>query len=112
MANNIYKFPGGESARQSLHAAPARAENESAKAVPGAGRKTLSVAVKTLWIVAALVWPVLRWIMALDVAFQALLMVWHWGTPGNGAMVTFLLHFAALVGMTFFVSVFKPKSVK
>lgn len=111
MANNVYKFPGGDGARKPLSAAPEPAANK-AQGHPGVARKAASGVVKTLWFVVALVWPFLRWVVALDVVFQGLVMVWHWDTPGSHAGWTFALHFAVLVALTFFVSVFKPQGVK
>lgn len=111
MANNVYKFPGSEGAQEALNAVPESAPLK-APSGPGATKKAFSGAVKVLWVVVALVWPVLRWLLALDVVFQGVLMLWHWDTPGSHAGWTFALHFAALVALTFFVSVFKPKGVK
>jgi hypothetical protein len=67
--------------------------------------------VKVLWIVAVLVWPMLRWIVALDVVFQFLRMLWHWHTPGIHAGWIFLLHFGVLTALTYFVSLYKPKEI-
>lgn len=111
MANNVYKFPGRAGAPEALNAAPEPAPKKAPRS-PDLAKKSFSGGVKVLWFVLALVWPVLRWLLALDVVFQGMLMLWHWDTPGSHAGWTFFLHFAALVALTFFVSVFKPKSVK
>ncbi|WP_146151482.1 KleE stable inheritance protein [Pseudomonas sp. R9.37] len=111
MANNILKFPGSDGvpvARSAVNEpAPAKAPRS-----PATGKKFFSGVVTALWFVLALVWPVLRWIMALDVVFRGVAMAWHWDTPGTYAGWTFVIHFAAFVALTFFVSVFKPKGVK
>lgn len=109
MANNVYKFPGSEDSRAAVKAPP-KPEPVKAPHKPRATKKVFSGCVKVLWLMVVLVWPFLRWIMALDVVFRGLLMVWHWDTPGSHAGWTFLLHFAALVAVTSFVSVFKPKA--
>ncbi len=111
MSNNVYKFPGSVGVAEPSALTP-EASPKKLTGTLGAAKKLLSHVVKVLWFVMALVWPFLRWVMALDVFFHGALMVWHWDTPGSYAGVTFLLHFAALVGMTFFVSIFKPKGVK
>ncbi|WP_456293348.1 KleE stable inheritance protein [Pseudomonas sp. AK106] len=111
MTNNVYKFPGSEGSRPALDAAP----EPIAVKTPGRSgvvKKAVFGVVKALWFTAVLTWPLLRWIVALDVVFQALVMVWHWDTPGSHAGWTFALHFLVLVVLTYFVSVFKPKGVK
>ncbi|MBD8828989.1 KleE stable inheritance protein [Pseudomonas sp. CFBP 13602] len=112
MANNVFKFPGGQVAREALKSPPADAAPKKPQDSPGVAKKMSSGIVKVLWLATALVWPVLRWLLALDVAFQFALMVWHWDNPASHAGWTFALHFAVMVALTFFVSVFKPKDVK
>ena len=51
-----------------------------------------------------LCWPMLRWLMSLDVFIQFVRMLWYWNTPGVHAGATFAFHFAVLVAMTWFVS--------
>ncbi|MGC6373669.1 KleE stable inheritance protein [Pseudomonas sp. S2.OTC.A_B10] len=111
MTNNVYKFQRGDGSRKALNAAP-EPVTDKAPSRSGLAKKAASGIVKTLWFVVALVWPFLRWVIALDVVFQGLAMVWHWDTPGSHAGWTFALHFAVLVALTFFVSVFKPQGVK
>lgn len=111
MANNVYKFPGGRGVQETRNVAPETAPKKPSNS-PEMAKKTFSGGVKVLWFVVALVWPVLRWVLALDVVFQGVLMLWRWDTPGSYAGFTFSLHFAALVALTFFVSVFKPAGVK
>jgi hypothetical protein len=111
MANNVYKFPGTEGAQVAPDVVP-ESGPQKAPSGPGVAKKSFSWVVKVLWFVVALIWPVLRWLLALDVVFQGALMLWHWDTPGSHAGWTFSLHFAVLVALTFFVSVFKPSGVK
>jgi hypothetical protein len=54
-------------------------------------------------------WPLLRWIVAYEVLWQLLRMLWYWNTPGVHAGWTFLLHFALLTALTYFVAVYEPK---
>ena len=65
--------------------------------------------VKAVWVVTVLVWPILRWIVALDVVFQFVRMLWYWHTPGTHAGWLFLLHFGVLTALTYFVSLYKLK---
>ena len=104
MANNVFKFPSGESAPKD------QAPQE--RATPAPGKKAASGFIGFVWFVVALVWPVLRWVLAIDVAFQFLRMVWNWDTPGTHAGWTFVAHFIVLIVLTYFVSVFKPRGVK
>ncbi|RZA30290.1 MAG: hypothetical protein EOP02_02010 [Proteobacteria bacterium] len=64
-----------------------------------------------LQIIVALVWPLLRWLLVLDVTWQFARMVYFWQTPGNHAGWTFLAHFAVLAGLTCFVGVYRPRRV-
>ena len=55
-----------------------------------------------------LCWPLLRWLMSLDVFVQFVRMLWYWNTPGVHAGITFAVHFAVLVAMTWFASTQRP----
>ncbi|CAE6823575.1 hypothetical protein R69658_05962 [Paraburkholderia aspalathi] len=101
----IIKFPG--MVEPTVEARPA------AKTAPTAfkGKGFLDGVVKTLWVMTVLVWPLLRWVAALDVVFQFARMLWKWDTPGAYAGWTFLLHFAVLTALTYFVTLYKPKGL-
>lgn len=75
------------------------------------GGGVVSSIVKSVWIVMVLVWPFLRWIVALDVVFQFVKMLWNWHTPGTYSGWNFLLHFGVLTALTYFVSLYKPKDI-
>jgi hypothetical protein len=77
----------------------------------GARGKAILSLVKGVWVVTVLVWPLLKWIVSLDVLFQLIRMVHHWSTTGVYAIWTFLLHFAVLTALTCFVSLYKPKGI-
>lgn len=85
-------------------ARPARRSNAMAKAI-------LAGMVRVIWVVTVLVWPVLRWVLSFEVLFQMMRMVYHWNTPGMHAGWTFVLHFAALTALTYFVSAYTPKGL-
>ena len=62
-----------------------------------------------VWVLVAVLWPVLQWVGGLDLLFQLIRMVYHWSTPGVHAGWTFLLHFAALSGLNYYVAFGQPK---
>lgn len=61
-----------------------------------------------VWLITTLAWPLLKWVIAIDVTFQFLRMLYHWDTPGVYAGFTFLLHFFAFAGLQYFVAFFTP----
>lgn len=65
---------------------------------------------KASWVVAVLVWPVLKWVLSVATFFQFLRMLYHWNTPGVYAGWAFLGCFAVLTAATYFVSIYKPKT--
>ncbi len=84
----------------------------AAKAVPSLkGSGVFACVVKIVWVVTVLVWPLLRWIISLDVVFQLLQMMYYWHTPGVHAGWTVLMHFGVLTALTCFVALYKPKGV-
>ncbi len=101
---NIVKFPGqtngGEEAPKVAVPVPKPA---------GAG---IGVALfKAVWVVIVLIWPILKWVVALDCVFQLIRMIYHWNTSGVHAGWTFMMHFALLTALTYFVSFYKPKGL-
>ena len=116
MASNVYKFPRPAASpveRHSVDQASTRTPAPAAVAAgPGRLRRFWSGTVWVLWFVVSSVWPVLRWVMALDVAFQGGRMAWYWDTPGVYAGWVFLAHFALFVGVTYFVMFYNPRAVK
>lgn len=84
---------------------------DGARASLGEGRvrKFCSGVVWVFWLVVSTVWPLLRWVVALDVVFQAIRASWYWNTPGMYAGWVFAAHFLAFVGLTYFVGAYKPR---
>jgi hypothetical protein len=72
-------------------------------------RSLFSPLIKVIWMLTVLIWPILRWVVALEVLFQILRMFYHWDTPGMHPGWTVALHFLALSALTYFVSVYEPK---
>lgn len=67
--------------------------------------------IKAVWIMTVLVWPIVRWIIGIEVGLQFFRMLWYWHTPGVHAGWTFLLHFGVLTALTYFVGAYKPKGI-
>ncbi|MBX9915536.1 MAG: protein kleE [Pseudomonadaceae bacterium] len=104
----ILKFPGGQEAPK---ANPVPAEPAPAAIQPPMGKKIGERLLRGVWIGVVLVWPVLKWVVSIDVFIQMILMFARWDTPGSYAGWTFLAHFAVLTGLTYFVGVYRPKGL-
>ena len=105
---NIIKFP-------QKNTQPKDSDSVTVNPAKNCDSKKKSVLAGSLyfvWVVVVLIWPILKWILSLDVFFQMLRMIYHWNTPGIYAGWTFLLHFSALTALTYFVSFFRPKGAK
>lgn len=75
----------------------------------GSGRKVFMGLTCAVWAIAALTWPLLSWVAAIDCVFQLLRMLYYWDTPRVHAGITFLAHFLGLCALTFFVFVYRPE---
>ncbi|MDF7677069.1 KleE stable inheritance protein [Neisseriaceae bacterium ESL0693] len=62
-------------------------------------------------ITVVLIWPILKWIVSIEVFFQFIRMIYHWNTPDIYAGWVFLLHFSILIFLTYFVSTYEPKGL-
>jgi hypothetical protein len=76
------------------------------------GQAIFSGLVEGVWVAIVLVWPVLKWVLSIDVVLQLFRMIYQWGRPDVHDVWTFLLHFAVLTSLTCFVSLYKPKGNK
>lgn len=106
---NIIKFPSTSQANAPEIQEPQK--NDTPNAGKATGVSVFSRVVKVVWVATVLVWPLLKWIVSIDVFFQAIRMMYHWNTPGVFAGWVFLGHFAALVALTYFVTIYKPKGI-
>lgn len=102
---NIIKFP--RQVEVTVEAVPKAVE--PMPKTKGAG--VAAALVKGVWVLTVLVWPILKWVVSLDCVFQFVRMMYHWDSPGVYAGWTFLLHFAVLTALTYFVSIYKPKGL-
>lgn len=107
--SNIIKFPGGGVPEP---AAPPVAVPEKRKAGWDAkGKAILGAIWRAVWVLFVLVWPLLKWVISIEVFFQFIRMLYHWNTPGVHAGWTFLLHFTVLTVLTYMVAFYKPKGL-
>ena len=67
--------------------------------------------IKIIWAFSVLVWPILKWVVSIDCAFQFIRMLYFWNTAGHYASAIFLLHFFVLTFLTYFVTIYKPKGI-
>ena len=74
-------------------------------------RGFVAVLVRFAGVATVLVWPILKWVAAIEVFFQFVRMLYYWNTLGAHAGWTFVLHFTALTALTYFVSIYKPKGL-
>lgn len=102
---NIYNFPGKDAAK----AVPM--PDKASGGFYAKGKSLPAALVRFVWVVTVLVWPVLKWVLSIEVFFQLLRAFYYWDDPGSYAGWTFLMHFAALTAVTYFVSFFKPKGL-
>jgi hypothetical protein len=107
---NIVKFPKEHRSRpapaEALTQQPLKVEAKQVKS-----RGFLSALSKGAWVLTAICWPVLKWVLSLDCVFQLVRMIYHWDTPGIYAGWNFLLHFSVLCAATYYVSLHKPKGL-
>lgn len=101
--SNILQFPARPRKVDVLEVVPVAPRHD------GAMKKAWPSVVSGFQLVLALVWPVLRWVLAIDVAWQFFRMLFQWNTPGVHAGWTFVIHFLVFVAITYFVTVAKPR---
>jgi len=68
----------------------------------------VSAVIKGVWVFTVLFWPFIRFLLSIDCAFQFFRMIYLWNTFGMYAVWTFIIHFAVLTLLTYFVSIYKP----
>lgn len=112
MVDNIYKFPGNPSKPVPVVVTEKVVPKREPEAVDPVLKKSfVDGLLRGLWVLTVLVWPVLKWIVSLDVLGRLVMAFYHWDTPGSYAGWTFFMHFAVFVALTFYVSVYKPKGM-
>ncbi len=98
----IIKFPGSK-IPPCVPSPPPKLLSESEESSP--------LILKIVWILTALMWPLLKWAFAADCTIQLLLAIYHWKNDAFHAGWTFALHFIAFSALTYFVGAYKPKGL-
>ncbi len=62
-----------------------------------------------VWVLVAMTWPLLRWLVSMEVFFQMMRMFYYWDDPQVSAGWTFMLHFGMLTLLTWFAAYGQPK---
>ncbi|PKD40499.1 protein kleE [Methylomonas sp. Kb3] len=99
MSAKVYKFPD-------IGKPPPPPTNEKKKS------PNISIFRKLLypiWLVLALFWGLVKWVIALDVLYQFLRAIYYSGTPGSMAGWYALFHFVVFVTLTYFVEFYGPR---
>jgi len=73
------------------------------------GKVVLQFVVCFVWLIIAMLWPVLRWIAAFEVTLQALRMLLLFSERGFFLDWIFITHFLAFTALLCFVSLCRPK---
>lgn len=112
--SNIIEFP--VKAKPSRQAAPPLGQIQPValqkRPKPDGSRLTLFEHVtRVIWLLVVLTWPLVSWVGSLYVFFQFLRMLYYWNMPGSHAGWSFLAHFAVLVVLICFSTLYKPKGI-
>jgi hypothetical protein len=67
--------------------------------------------IKLFWVLGVLAWPLIKWVLSIDCVVQFLRMLYFWNSTGHNGGAIFLLHFALLTLLTYFVTIYKPKGI-
>lgn len=110
--SNIVKFPGATS-RGKPSETVGLPKHEPAAATEGVPRASVfAQIIRVVWIVTVLVWPLLKWALALATFVRLVMAVVSWDDPNSHAGWIALGHFVALVALTMFVSTYRPKGTQ
>lgn len=104
----VLKFPAKVDGGKKEVAAPARSTVKDDRINPVLAVLVTKV-VHLLWIITLLVWPVLRWIIAIDVAFYGFMTALAWDTPDTHYGMKFTIHLLVFVALIYFVTQYKEK---
>lgn len=105
--SNVVKFPS-QRPPPSPSIPPVKKTVNGKKVV----KLVFGIAVRAVWTLAVITWPILKWVISLEVLWRLLLVVYHRDDPGSHAGLIFCLHFLAFSAITYFVTIYKPKDLK
>lgn len=72
-------------------------------------KSVFTTIMNVVYVLLAIFWPIVRWVMALNCVYQFGRALYYWNTPGMYAGWTALLHYAAFGGLYYFMATYKPK---
>lgn len=72
-------------------------------------KSVVNTVANVLYVLIGLFWPIVKWGMAFNCVYQFARALYYWNTPEMYAGWTALLHFAAFVGLFYFMASYKPK---
>ena len=104
MAAKLYKFPD-------VGKAHPQQENvvEATDPLIHSSPPLLHRIVHIVWLMLVLVWPISKWLFALDVLFQFIRAMYYHNTPGMYAGLTAMIHASLLIAITYFVEFYGPR---
>ena len=103
--SNIIKFPNdGNPAKMC-------AVTNNKKAFDVRLKRTCDKIIRFIWVVTVLIWPMLKWVLSIEVFYQFVRMIYYWNSANVQTGWTFALHFTILTAFTYFVSIYKPKRI-
>ena len=109
----IYQFPrhGRATSIPIVHAENSvNIKNGSKKTHQIAGwKRIMPWAIGLLWLFLGMFWPLLNWIVAMDVVFQFLRALYYSNTPAIHATLQAAIHGALYILLSLFVYLYRPK---
>lgn len=102
---NVIKFPKQPGTFNKL--APVLRSSHATKTKPDYANGFI----KLFWVIGVLAWPLIKWGLSIDCVVQFLRMLYFWNSTGHNGGAIFLLHFALLTILTYFVTIYKPKGI-
>ncbi len=108
----LLQFPKSDRSRTNLSVSPEAGRIQKAAINThrlNGWKKMMAWLFGLLWIVLALLWPLINWLGAMDVVFQFLRALYYANTPASHATVQALIHSVLYLLLSFFVYLYRPK---
>lgn len=72
-------------------------------------KKQLKIVLRYIGLLVIVCFPVLKWLLSVDVFFLGVRAIYYWNDPLSNAGWLFIYHFLVLVMLIFFVTYYKAK---
>ena len=109
----IYQFPlhGRIASIPTVHAENSvNTKKGSIKTPQSAGcKRIMPWAIGLVWLFLGMFWPLLNWLVAMDVVFQFLRAIYYSNTPAIHATLQAAIHGALYILLSLFVYLYRPK---